>query len=146
MKRWVIDQFGRDSLRVDQTNRPEPASGQVLVRVSAVSLNARDLMIIRHGMGLPIHFPFVPASDLAGVVEAVGDGVTRFGVGDRVISNFLPEWIDGEPGGTAREPSYRTLGGHYPGVLSEYVTLSEEWLTAAPASLDDAHAVRAQTG
>ena len=140
MRRWVIDKHGRDGLRIDETPVPRPGPGEMLVRVRAVSLNARDLMMLEDGMGLTLAFPFVPASDMAGVVEAVGGGVTRFRVGDRVISNFLPEWIDGKPGGTAREPSYRTLGGHYPGVLCEYVTFSEEWFTAAPASLDDAHA------
>ena len=140
MRRWVIDKLGRDGLRVDEVPAQRPGPGEMLVRVGAVSLNARDLMMLENGMGLTLVFPFVPASDMAGVVEAVGDGVTRFRAGDRVISNFLPEWVDGKPGGTAREPSYRTLGGHYPGVLSEYVTLSEEWFTAAPASLDEAQA------
>ena len=140
MKQWVIDRHGRGDLRVDEVPISRPGPSEMLVRVRAVSLNARDLMMLENGMGLSLAFPFVPASDMSGVVEAVGDGVTRFRVGDRVISNFLPEWIDGKPGGTAREPSYRTVGGHYPGVLSEYVTFSEEWFTAAPASLDDAHA------
>ena len=140
MRRWVIDEHGRDSLRVERVPVPRPSPGEVLVRVLAVSLNARDLMMLENGMGLTVTFPFVPASDLAGVVEAVGDGVSRFRAGNRVISNFLPEWIDGEPGGTARHPSYLTLGGHYPGVLSEYVAFSQEWFTAAPASLDDAQA------
>ena len=140
MRRWVIDKLGRDGLRIDEVPAQRPGPGEMLVRVGAVSLNARDLMMLENGMDLTLVFPFVPASDMAGVVEAVGDGVTRFRAGDRVISNFLPEWMDGKPGGTAREPSYRTLGGHYPGVLSEYVTLSEEWFTAAPASLDEAQA------
>ena len=112
----------------------------MLVRVSAVSLNARDLMMINQGMGLVLQFPFTPASDMAGAVEAVGQGVTRFVPGDRVISNFMPEWIDGRPGGSAREPSYRTLGGYYPGVLAEYVCFPEGWFTAAPTSLDDGQA------
>ncbi len=140
MKRWVIDRHGRDSLRTDDASVPNAAAGEVLVRVSTVALNARDPMMIDHGMGLDLDFPFVPASDMAGVVEAVGNGVTRFAKGDRVISNFLPEWTDGRPGGSAREPSYRTLGGHYPGVLSEFVCFPEGWFTAAPMSLDDAEA------
>ena len=61
------------------------------MRVRAVSLNARDLMMLENGMGLTLTFPFVPASDMAGIVEAVGEGVTRFRVRDRVIFNFLPE-------------------------------------------------------
>lgn len=140
MKRWVIDRHGRGELRIDEVCRPTPLQGELLVRVSAVALNARDLMMIEHGMGLALDFPFVPASDMAGVVEAVSDDVVRFAVGDRVISNFLPEWIDGRPGGSASEPSYRTLGGYYPGVLSEYVCFPEAWFTRAPASLDDAGA------
>ena len=140
MRRWVIDQHGRDSLRIDRAPTPRPAADEVLVRVSAVALNARDLMMIDHGMGLRLGFPFVPASDLAGVVEEVGNGVKRFAAGDRVISNFLPEWIDGRPGGSAQEPSYHTLGGHYPGVLSERVCFPEGWFTAAPLTLNDAEA------
>ena len=140
MRRWVIDRHGRDSLRVDVLPIRNPAAGEVLVRVSTVALNARDTMMIDHGMGLDLDFPFVPASDMAGVVEAVGDGVTRFATGDRVISNFLPEWTDGRPGGSAQEPSYRTLGGHYPGVLSEHVCFPEGWFTAAPTTLTDVEA------
>ena len=140
MKRWILDRYGRRNLRLEEVPKRQPSPGEVLVRVGAVSLNARDLMILEHGMGLDMTFPFVPASDLAGVVEEVGEGVHRFRVGQRVVNNFFPDWIDGKACGTASEPSYRSLGGHYPGVLSEYVTFSEKWFTAAPASLDDAHA------
>ena len=140
MKRWIIDRHGRGSLRVDEAPVEDPGAGEVLVRVSAVALNPRDLMMIENGMGLTLKFPFVPGSDMAGVVEAVGQSVTRFAVGDRVISNFLPDWIDGKPGGTAQEPSYRSLGGYYPGVLAQYVTFSEQWFTLAPTTLDDIHA------
>ncbi len=140
MRSWVIVKHGRENLRIVEYSARLPSPGELLVRLRAVSLNARDLMMLENGMGLALMFPFVPASDVAGEVEAVGEGVTRFRVGDRVISNFLPEWIDGKPGGTAREPSYRSLGGHYPGVLTECVTFSEAWFTAAPTSLDDAQA------
>ncbi len=140
MRRWVIDRHGRNALRIDETFVPSPGAGELLVRVSAVALNARDLMMIEHGMGVPLHFPFVPGSDMAGVVEAIGDGASRFHPGDRVIANFLPEWIDGRPGGSASDPSYRTLGGHFPGVLAEHVCFPESWFTRAPDSLDDAGA------
>jgi NADPH:quinone reductase-like Zn-dependent oxidoreductase len=77
---------------------------------------------------------------MAGVVEAIGPGATRFKPGDRVISTFSPGWIDGLNVGTARKPPYKTLGGVHPGVLSEYIAFPEDWLSAAPTSLDDAEA------
>ncbi len=117
MRRWVIDRYGRDAIRIDEASVPSPGPGELLVKMSAVALNAR-----------------------AGVVEAVGDGGSRFRPGDRVIANFLPEWIDGRPGGSASDPSYRTLGGHFPGVLADYVCFPEGWFTRAPDTLDDAGA------
>ncbi len=141
MKRWTLDTVAVGApLNLTETAIPTPARGEVLVRVKAVSLNYRDKLVREIGMGLPLQFPFVPASDMAGVVEAVGDGVTRFAVGDRVISTFHPGWIDGKPLGDARTPPYKTLGGFYPGVLSEYVAMSEDWLVSSPQSLDYAEA------
>ena len=140
MRRWVIDRHGREALRIVEARMPAPGPRELLVKVSAAALNARDLMMIEHGMGVPLHFPFVPASDMAGVVEAVGDGASRFRPGDRVITNFLPEWIDGRPGGSASDPSYRALGGHFPGVLADYVCFPEGWFVRAPDTLDDAGA------
>lgn len=137
MKSWTMDGIGRDRLLLTTMPIPTPGASEALVKVSAVSLNYRDKLVIETGMGLPLAFPFVPASDMAGVVEAVGPEVSRFKPGDRVIANFSPEWIDGLNAGTARTPPYKTLGGIYPGVLSEYVCFSEEWLTVAPATLTD---------
>ena len=140
MRCWTMDAIGRDRLTLTSAPVPRPQAGEILVKVSAVSLNFRDKLVIETGMGLPLQFPFVPASDMAGVVEAVGSGTTRFRPGDRVMSTFSPGWIDGLNAGTAREPPYKTLGGFYQGVLSEYVALDEDWLSPAPASLDDAGA------
>lgn len=140
MKRWEMDAIGRDQLKLRDAPIPSPGPGDVLVKVAAVALNHRDKMVVESGRGLPIRFPFTPGSDLAGEVVALGDGVTRHGVGDRVISAFMPDWIDGIRPGTARAPAYRTLGGYYPGMLAEYVVLSEDWFVRAPATLTDAEA------
>jgi NADPH:quinone reductase-like Zn-dependent oxidoreductase len=140
MRRWTMDAIGRDRLALATTPIAEPKAGEILVKVSAVSLNYRDKLVIETGMGLALQFPFVPASDMAGVVEAVGSGAVRFKPGDRVISTFSPGWIDGLNAGTARQPPYKTLGGVYQGMLSEYVAVPEDWLSAAPASLSDAEA------
>ncbi|MQB44045.1 NAD(P)-dependent alcohol dehydrogenase [Rhizobium sp. ICMP 5592] len=141
MRRWTLDTFGVNApLSLTETDVPSPARGEILVRTTAVSLNYRDKLMRETGMGLPIQFPFVPASDMAGVVEAVGNGVTRFAPGDRVISTFHPGWIDDKPPGNARNPPYQSLGGFYPGVLSEYVAFPEGWFVAAPTSIDDGEA------
>jgi NADPH:quinone reductase-like Zn-dependent oxidoreductase len=140
MRRWTMDATGRNRLTLATTPVPRPAPGEILVKVSAVSLNYRDKLVIETGMGLPLAFPFVPASDMAGVVEAIGPGATRFKPGDRVISTFSPGWIDGLNVGTARKPPYKTLAGVHPGVLSEYIAFPEDWLSAAPTSLDDTEA------
>ena len=140
MKRWTMDAIGRDHLTLTEAPIPDPAPGEILVRVAAASLNYRDKLVIETGMGLPLAFPFVPLSDMAGTVQAVGAGVTRFKPGARVISTFSPGWIDGLNAGTARQPPYKTLGGFYPGVLSEYVAFPEDWFSAAPTTLDDAEA------
>ncbi|MFN3002508.1 zinc-dependent alcohol dehydrogenase family protein [Mycolicibacterium wolinskyi] len=140
MRRWEMDSIGRDQLALREVAPPEPGPGQVLVDVAAVSLNYRDKMVIETGRGLPLQFPFTPGSDLAGTVVGIGEGVTRLQIGDRVISTFTPDWRDDARGGDARTPSYRTLGGYYPGVLADRVCFSEEWFVRAPATLPSAEA------
>jgi NADPH:quinone reductase-like Zn-dependent oxidoreductase len=141
MRRWTIGALGREYLTMTTAPVPAPETGEILVKVRAVSLNPRDKMVIEGRMPLPLDFPFTPASDMAGVVEAVGSGAIRFKPGDRVISTFEPGWIDGRPHGDARtRRPHKTLGGIYPGVLAEYVSFPDEWFSAAPESLDDAEA------
>jgi NADPH:quinone reductase-like Zn-dependent oxidoreductase len=136
MRRWEMSALGRASLSMVTTPVPQPRAGEVLVKVAAVALNSRDPLLIESGLGLPLAFPFVPASDLAGTIVASGDGVTRFEEGDRVISAFSAGWIDGPPPGNARTP-HPTLGGIYQGVLAEFVALPEAWLVRAPSTIGD---------
>ncbi|MCJ2055769.1 NAD(P)-dependent alcohol dehydrogenase [Methylobacterium sp. J-048] len=140
MRRWDMTGFGRWSLRLEQVPIPEPLPRQVLVKAAAASLNYRDKLVIEHGMGLVLGFPFTPASDLAGTVAAIGEGVTRVRPGDRVITTFFPDWIDGASAGSAKTVDAGTLGGAHQGILADYVALPEAWLVAAPRSLDFAEA------
>ena len=140
MQRWSMDALGRENLRLTQAPVPQPGPGEVRVRVNAVALNYRDKMVIEGNMPIALTFPFTPASDMAGVVDSTGEGVTRFKPGARVISTFSPEWVDGKPKGDARNLPYQTLGGYFQGMLSEYVIMREHWLVAAPETLDDAEA------
>jgi NADPH:quinone reductase-like Zn-dependent oxidoreductase len=140
MKRWTLNETGRQNLKITQAEIPQPGLNEVLVRVNAVSLNFRDKVIIEGGMGNGMPMPFTPGSDMAGVVEAVGLGTTRFNQGDRVISSFNAGWIDGKLNNNAKNPHYNTIGYAYQGVLAEYVVMSEEWLVKAPQTLTDAEA------
>ena len=140
LQRWSMDALGRENLRLTQAPVPQPGPGEVRVRVNAVALNYRDKMVIEGNMPIALTFPFTPASDMAGVVDSTGEGVTRFKPGARVISTFSPEWVDGKPKGDARNLPYQTLGGYFQGMLSEYVIMRENWLVAAPETLDDAEA------
>ena len=88
MKYWTMQSAGRDNLILDTQAQPEPGPFDVRVRVNAVALNYRDKLIVEGAM--PAVFPLTPASDMAGVVEAVGEQVSRFQPGDRVISSFRP--------------------------------------------------------
>lgn len=116
------------------TNAPvrAPGAGEILIKMHAASLNRRDIFVMRGQYPMPPREVVVPLSDGAGEVTAVGSGVKRFKVGDKVTPIFFPNWIDGDPLGNATQVS---LGGAVDGVLSEYVTLSEQSAVAMPAGL-----------
>jgi len=123
---------GIAALALHESVAPVPGRGQVLVRVRAVSLNFRELMIIEKGVyPLPIKADLIPASDGAGEVVAIGEGVTRLRVGERVVGQIFPQWIDG-PFGWDRAAQ---LGGSLDGMLTELAVLPEEGALAIPSHL-----------
>ena len=92
--------WGTKNLNIVEHPDPQPKHGEVVVRMRAVSLNFRDTIIARQGgysAGAEGSPPVVPFSDGCGIVEAVGDGVTRVQVGDRVSTMFFPNWTAGSP-------------------------------------------------
>ena len=115
--------------------RPDPVANpkQILVRLQAASLNFRDLMIARgHYFGGPVAANTIPLSDGAGEVTAVGAGVTRFKVGDRVCGTFFRGWIDGR----APDGPRAALGAPpADGVLADYTVFDEQDAVAAPSHL-----------
>jgi NADPH:quinone reductase-like Zn-dependent oxidoreductase len=129
--------FGIDNLNVVDRPDPRPGFGQVMIRMTAWSLNYRDLMVVKGQYNPKIKFPIVPLSDGAGEVAAVGEGCTRFKMGDRVAGCFMPGWIAGE---LTEAKGRSALGGGGPGMLAEYVVLSEEGLVATPKHLRDEEA------
>jgi NADPH:quinone reductase-like Zn-dependent oxidoreductase len=111
----------------DSGDRAAVGAHEVLVRVHASSLNYHDL-----GVALTprsSETPLIPLSDGAGIVEAVGAGVTSFGVGDRVVSTFFPTWLDGPAtiGDFATTP-----GDGVNGFATDYVVAHEHAFTRAP--------------
>jgi NADPH:quinone reductase-like Zn-dependent oxidoreductase len=137
MKSWQLEKMGRENLHLVETSKPTPGPNQILVRTTAVSLNYRDKAIIEGSYPVPVSFPLVPGSDLAGEVVSVGTDVTRFKAGDKVVSVFRPLWLDGIP---TPEAARSTLGGPLPGVLAEYVLLSEDGAFSYPEYLTPAQA------
>jgi NADPH:quinone reductase-like Zn-dependent oxidoreductase len=111
---------------------PKPDANQVLIKVHAVSLNRRDVFLL-HGM-YPVgpRESLVPLSDGAGEVVALGPGVTRFRVGDRVAGIFFQKWVSGRPNPTVLGSA---LGGQVDGMFSQYVALDEQGVVKLPASL-----------
>lgn len=102
------------------------------VRVRAVSLNFRDLAILRNAKARERQPPLVPVSDGAGEVVEVGSAVTRVRVGDRVAATFFPAWQDGELTAAAHNSA---LGGALNGMLAEEVVLGEDAWVPVPAHL-----------
>ncbi|PWT95875.1 MAG: NAD(P)-dependent alcohol dehydrogenase [Candidatus Melainabacteria bacterium] len=130
----LVEKFGIDHLVVSES-KPEPIGhGQVRVKMHAASLNYRDLMIVRGEYNPNLRQPtgLVPLSDGAGEVVELGEGVTRFKVGDRVAGLFFQSWLAGE---CDEQKSKSALAGSIDGVLTTYKVFHEDGLISLPAHL-----------
>jgi NADPH:quinone reductase-like Zn-dependent oxidoreductase len=116
---------------LDLPSRPL-GTGEVRVRVHAVSLNYRDLMVASGDYLVTVDDPVIPCSDGAGEVIEVGHGVTLFKPGDRVAASFFPCWQDGP---TSPDKIRHALGGDVDGMLAQEVCLDQDALVALPDSL-----------
>ena len=129
--------FSLDALTFDTIDLPAPEPEEVLVAVRAVSLNQRDLMLVQGTYMPDVARPRIPCSDGAGEVIEVGADVTRFRVGDRVVTSFYQNWIDGD---LTHATSKGTLGGDIDGTLTTHVVLPQHGLVPIPdgMSFEDA--------
>jgi NADPH:quinone reductase-like Zn-dependent oxidoreductase len=137
MQRYEIQSFGVDALTLTERDDPTPQAGEVVIAVRAVSLNRRDLMMVEGAYNPRMALPRVPCSDGVGVVEAVGEGVTRVKAGDRVAGIFMQGWFDGA---LTLPISRTTLGGNLDGMLARKVVLHEDGLVHVPGYLSDEEA------
>lgn len=138
MKAIEATDFALDALKLVNRPIPQPRRGEVLVRVRAASLNYRDLAILVEKYLPTLPLPYVPASDAAGEVVAIGEDVTRFKVGDRIVPIYTQGWHDGMP--TPEQRARRTLGAPLTGVLQEYVVVPAEDAVTVPPHLTDIEA------
>lgn len=113
---------------LDLPDPGNPGPGEIRVRLQACSLNYHDLGVARGH--LPAADGRILLSDGAGIVEAVGAGVSEFAVGDLVVSLFFPDWQEGEPKGIGFG---RTPGDGIDGYAREAVVTPANWFTHAPA-------------
>lgn len=134
----VIDGFGIENLRFDDRTVPEPVGRDVLVRIDAVSLNYRDYLLMKGVYNPRQVMPVVPCSDGAGTVEAVGDAVTAFKPGDRVVNVFMSKWPAGEPSADMLAETRGGPGGD--GFLASHALCDESALLAVPGSLSQVEA------
>ncbi|MBC8040417.1 MAG: NAD(P)-dependent alcohol dehydrogenase [Opitutaceae bacterium] len=140
MRHWQLTPLDQTpGLVLREAAPPVPARGQLRLRMLAASLNYRDLLVLRRTYAArPDYAPIIPLSDGVGIVDAVGSGVERVKVGERVASTFMPGWIDGE---FSPEKAASALGGgRVDGVLGEYVVVPAEGLVRVPAHLSDEEA------
>jgi NADPH:quinone reductase-like Zn-dependent oxidoreductase len=109
----------------------------VLVKVHAVSLNYRDLLMVRGQYNPKMPLPRIPCSDGAGEVVEVGEDVNAVAVGQRVAGIFMQNWLDGPP---TAERIRGALGGDIDGMLAEYVVLPQSGVVGIPEHLSFAEA------
>jgi NADPH:quinone reductase-like Zn-dependent oxidoreductase len=138
MKAWEVQgTFGLDSLTLVERPEPKPGPGQVLLRMRALSLNFRDLLVVKGLYNPKLRLPLTPLSDGVGEVVGLGEGVTRVKAGDRVAGIFMQEWLDGD---LTEAKVKSALGGGGVGLLAEYVALDQDGVVHVPEHLTDEEA------
>jgi len=133
----IRQSFGLENLLPGERPDPEPAEGQILLRMRAASLNYRDLLTVKGHYNPKQPLPLIPCSDGVGEVVATGPGASRFATGDRVSPIFAQRWLAGGP---VAERLRSTLGGPLDGTLSELMLLHEDGAVSVPDVLTDEEA------
>jgi len=134
---------GLDRLELSDLPDPgQPGPGQVRVAMHATSLNFHDLLVANGS--IPTDDGRILMADGAGVVEAVGEGVTEFQVGDSVVSSFFPQWQNGQASDNVGSFS-GTPGDGIDGYAAEYVVRPATSFTHAPSCWSHAEAATITT-
>ena len=121
---------GLENLKLTDTENPSPKDNEVLLKVHASSLNYHDLMV---ALGLiPTEDKRVPLSDAAGEILEVGKDVSRWTVGDKVMSMCFPNWVSGPP----KYDLLSFIGDNQDGYATELISIPESAITKIPSNLN----------
>src|SRR5271168_1888690 len=132
MKVWRVSSFGIENLEAFEASYPKANAGQVVIKVHAVSLNYRDLLMVKGLYNPRMALPRIPCSDGCGEIVEVGEGVADFKIGDRVAGVFMQRWLDGPPSAAKQRAA---LGGDLDGMLAEFVALDATGVVRVPDHL-----------
>lgn len=131
MKQWTLkaNTSKIEDLSFDEVSLPKTKANEVRIKVHAVSLNARDLMVIEQGFMRNPEIDLIPASDMSGIIDEIGTEVSEWSVGDHVVNLHFRGWVDGSiplnAGG-----GLGSLDEN--GVLAEYIVLDSKRIEKAP--------------
>ena len=140
MKAVLFHQHGGpEVLQYADFPTPEPKPGEVLVKLAAAALNRVDVTVRNGWQGLKLELPHIPGCDGAGVVAALGEGVSQFAIGDHVVINAnlgcgRCEYCLAGADNMCR--SWHLLGETVRGTYAEYISLPERQLYKLPAEFD----------
>lgn len=135
MKTAVLEfpEFGLDQARLAERELGDLAANALRLRVEAISLNYRDLLMVQGHYNPRVPRPLVPCSDASCRVEEVGSEITDYRIGDRVITVMVPGWEQGPPFADSHR---RTLGGPANGVCQAVLDLPTNAVLKVPDQLD----------
>ena len=126
---------GLDAMKITERPDPQAGRGEVVVRWRATSLNFHDYLVAKGA--IPVPEGRIPMSDGAGEIVGVGEGVDQWQVGDRVMSLFFPNWIEGKP---TMAKTRGIAGESVDGCMAELACVSASSLTKMPEGYSFAEA------
>lgn len=146
MRAAVFEDFGGpEVIEIRDVPIPEPGAGEVRIKVEAAAMNHLDLWV-RRGLPIETPMPHIGGSDIAGVVDAVGEGAEDVPVGARVVVDPSLDygWYDGQDRGESFEDlPYRIIGEHTQGGFAEYTVVPAANLLEIPEGFSAADAAAA---
>ncbi len=140
MKALYFDKHGElDVVKYGDVPDPEPGPGEVLIRVRACALNFLDVWVRRGWPGLKLEMPHWCGADVAGEIAELGENVSDWQVGQRVVVDPGVNLVEDEytrRGEDSVSPGYHILGEHRRGGAAEYLTVPESNLAVIPDNID----------